>query len=118
VHLLEGVADNILSLERCQMGIHCRRRPDGVFLFPEGDKVQTGAMDDARGIRKTEKYYLVPARLHLAPQSRHWMQVPGERHAEKTNFHSLQLRPERFITRQRHPLYLGSSIGTFGADVS
>jgi hypothetical protein len=30
-------------------------------------------MDDARGIRKTEKYYLVPARLHLAAQSRHWM---------------------------------------------
>jgi hypothetical protein len=30
-------------------------------------------MDDARSIRKTEKYYLVPARLHLAAQSRHWM---------------------------------------------
>jgi hypothetical protein len=77
MHLLEGVADNILSLERCQMRIHCRRRPDGVFLLPERDKIQTGAMDDARGIRKTEKYYLVAARLHLAAQSRHWMQVPG-----------------------------------------
>ena len=73
MHLLEGVADDILSLERCQMRIHCRRRPDGVFLFPERDKVQTGAMDDARSIRKTKKYYLVPTRLHLAAQSRHWM---------------------------------------------
>src|SRR5260370_32040428 len=73
MHLLEGVADDILSLEHCQMRIHCRRGPDGVLLFPERDKVQTGAMDDARGIRKTEKCYLVPARLHLAAQSRHWM---------------------------------------------
>src|SRR3984957_15985005 len=118
MHLLGGVADDILSLERCQMRIHSRRRPDGVFLFPERDKVQTGAMDDARGIRKTEKYYLMPARLHLAPQSRHWMQVPGERHAEKTYFHYLELRPKRFITLVRHPRYLGFSIGNFRADVS
>jgi hypothetical protein len=47
--------------------------PTGVFFFPERDKVETGAMDDARSVRKTEKYYLVPARLHLAAQSRHWM---------------------------------------------
>src|SRR5579863_2141462 len=72
-HLLEAVADDILSLERCQMRIHCRGGPDGVLLFSERDKVQTGAMDDARSIRKTEKYYLVPARLQLAAQSRHWM---------------------------------------------
>src|ERR1700733_3525963 len=73
MHLLEGVADDILSLEHCQTRIHCRRGPDRVLLFAEGDKVQTGAMDDACSIRKTEKCYLVPARLHLAAQSRHWM---------------------------------------------
>src|SRR5580698_3229701 len=73
MHLLEGVADDILSLEHCQTCIHCRRGPDGVFLFPERDKVQTRAMDDASSIRKTEKCYLVPARLHLAAQSCHWM---------------------------------------------
>ena len=65
VHLLEGVANDILSLEHCQMRIHRGRRPDGVLLFPERDEVQTSAMDDARSIRKTEKCYLVPARLHL-----------------------------------------------------
>ena len=73
MHLLEGVADDILSLERCQMRIHCTHGPDGVLLFPERDKVQTGAMNDACSIRKTEKCYLVPARLHLAAQGRHWM---------------------------------------------
>ena len=67
---------------------------------------------------KTDWFEMRDARLHLAPQSRHWMQVPGERHAEKTYFHYLELRPKRFITLLRHPRYLGFSIGNFRADVS
>ena len=62
MHLLKGVADDVLPLKCCQMRIYCRRSPDGVLPFPERDKVQTGALDDARSIRKTEKCYLVPAR--------------------------------------------------------
>src|SRR5580704_15580417 len=38
MHLLEGVADDILSLEHCQTRVHCRCGPDGVLLFPERAK--------------------------------------------------------------------------------
>jgi hypothetical protein len=38
MHLLKGVADDILSLEHCQMRIHCRRSPDGYSSSPNGTK--------------------------------------------------------------------------------
>jgi hypothetical protein len=51
------------------MRIHCRRRPDGVFLFPERDKVRTGAMDDARGVRKTKNITWCPRDCILRPKA-------------------------------------------------
>jgi hypothetical protein len=98
MHLLEGVADDILPLEHCQTRIHRRRGPDEVPLFPERDKVQTGAMGDARSIR--------------LPQERSdiWCLTLTDTSTLRPQFHSAIDKGSKLVLRLQNQLYRLSSV--------
>jgi hypothetical protein len=61
----------------------------GELLFAVGDEIQTGGTDCGANIRDTNEDNLVSSGLQFAGQRGHRIEVTGERHTNKANFHTV-----------------------------
>jgi hypothetical protein len=73
-------------------------RSCGELLFAVGDEIQSGGADCGAGIGDPDEDDLVSSGLQFAGQRGHRIEVTGERHTNKANFHRyILLRTQRSV---------------------